>query len=94
MDDMSLISLATGPFSSLVLLSGMGLGAWRFVTTTVVPLVTRWVDEQQAQSAKLLRQHEADRDAWLQSMQECHEQGQQILRKLDDISGLIPVVRQ
>ncbi len=94
MDDMSLISLATGPFSSLVLLSGMGLGAWRFFSTTVVPHVTRWVDEQQAQSAELLRQHEEDREAWLQSMRECHDQGQQILRKLDDISGLFPVQRQ
>jgi hypothetical protein len=93
MDDMSLISLATGPFSSLVLLSGMGLGAWRFVTTTVVPLVSRWVDEQQAQSAELLRQHEADREAWLRSMKECREQGMLILEKLDDISGRIPVRR-
>ncbi len=93
MDDMSLISLATGPFSSLVLLSGMGLGAWRFFSTTVVPHVTRWVDEQQTQSAELLRQHEADREAWLQSMKECREQGMMILEKLDDISGRIPVRR-
>lgn len=91
MDDMSLVSLLTGPFSSLILLSGMGLGAWRFFSTTVVPNVTRWVDEQQSQSAELLRQHEADREAWLTSMRECHDQGQQILKKLDDISGRFPV---
>jgi hypothetical protein len=93
MDDMSLISLATGPFSSLVLLTGMGLGVWRFSSTVIVPNVIRWIDEQQAQSAELLRQHEADREAWLQSMKECREQGMLILEKLDDISGRIPVRR-
>lgn len=94
MDDMSLVSLLTGPFSSLVLLSGMGLGAWRFFSTVVVPNVTRWVDEQQAQSREMLAQHEADRVAWLESMQECHEQGRAILRKIDDLSDRIAVVRQ
>jgi len=93
MDDMSLISLATGPFSSLVLLTGMGLGMWRFSSTVIVPNVIRWIDEQQAQSAELLRQHEADREAWLTSMKECREQGMLILEKLDDISGRIPVRR-
>lgn len=85
MDDMSIASLLTGPFSSLILLSGMGLGGWRFFSTVVVPSVSRWVDEQQAQSAELLRQHEADRDAWLSSMRECHDQGRRIEARLDDI---------
>ncbi len=53
MDDMSLISLATGPFSSLVLLTGMGLGAWRFSSTVVIPNVIRWIDEQQAHTPSL-----------------------------------------
>lgn len=94
MDDMSLISLATGPFSSLLLLGGMAIGAWRFSTTVVIPNVIRWIDEQQAQSREMLAQHEADRVAWLESMQECHEQGRAILRRIDDLSDRIAVVRQ
>ena len=57
MDDMSLISLATGPFSSLVLLTGMGLGVLRFSSPVIVPNGIRWIDEQPAHTPAPLPQH-------------------------------------
>jgi hypothetical protein len=36
MDDNTLLTLATGPTSSLILLLGMGLGTWRFFSNVIV----------------------------------------------------------
>lgn len=83
--DMSLVSLLTGPFSSLVLLAGMGLGAVRFFSGTVVPAVTRWVDAHLKQVDSLIEEHGKDREAWLEQISECREQGK---RMEDTLSGI------
>lgn len=82
MDDASLVSLLTGPFSSLLLLAGMGLGAVRFFSGTVVPAVSRWVDQHLTQNAEMIAEHRADREAWLAQVRECHEQGLRIEKKI------------
>ncbi len=71
--DMNLISLLTGPFSSLLLLAGMGWGAVKFTSGTIVPAVTRWVDAHLKQVDSLIEEHGKDREAWLTSMKECRE---------------------
>lgn len=83
--DMSLVSLLTGPFSSLILLAGMGLGAVKFTTGTLVPAVTRWVDAHLKQVDSLIEEHAKDREAWLQQISECREQGK---RMEDTLSGI------
>jgi hypothetical protein len=82
MDDASIVSLLTGPFSSLLLLAGMGLGAVRFFSGTVVPAVSRWVDQHLTQNADMIREHRADREAWLAQVKDCAEQGARIERKI------------
>ena len=82
MDDASIVSLLTGPFSSLLLLAGMGLGAVRFFSSTVVPAVTRWVDQALTQNATMIAEHRADREAWLTQVRECAEQGNRIEKKI------------
>tara|TARA_R100000773_G_scaffold38976_1_gene34244 strand:- start:1370 stop:1666 length:297 start_codon:yes stop_codon:yes gene_type:complete len=82
MDDASIVSLLTGPFSSLLLLAGMGLGAVRFFSGTVVPAVTRWVDQALTQNATMIEEHRADREAWLTQVRECTEQGNRIEKKI------------
>jgi hypothetical protein len=82
MDDASIVSLLTGPFSSLLLLAGMGLGAVRFFSGTVVPAVSRWVDQHLTQNATMIAEHRADREAWLLQVKECAEQGNRIEKKI------------
>jgi len=82
MDDASIVSLLTGPFSSLLLLAGMGLGAVRFFSGTVVPAVSRWVDQHLTQNAAMIAEHRADREAWLAQVKDCAEQGARIERKI------------
>ena len=81
MDESTLLTLATGPTSSLILLLGMGLAGWRFVTQTLVPAASRWVDSHLAQVDRLIDAHAADRNAWLSEMQECRETSARIERK-------------
>lgn len=76
--DEAALSLLTGPTSSLLLLLGMGLGLWRFTTQTVLPAAKIWVDRHLDQVDKLLEHHEADRAAWLDSMQDCHQRAEQV----------------
>ena len=83
--DEATLSLLTGPTSSLLLLLGMGLGLWRFSTQTVAPAVKRWVDQHLNQVDELLKQHEADRVAWLESMQDCHNRSEALGSQLDTI---------
>ena len=83
--DMSVVSLLTGPFSSLLLLAGMGLGAVKFFSGTVVPAVTRWVDAHLKQVDSLIEEHGKDREAWLEQISECREQGK---RMEDTLSGI------
>ena len=83
--DEAALSLLTGPTSSLLLLLGMGLGLWRFTTQTVLPAAKIWVDRHLDQVDKLLEQHEADRVAWLDSMQDCHQRAEQAGAQLSTI---------
>lgn len=89
MDEPTLLTLATGPTSSLILLLGMGLGAWRFFSNTIVPSTTRWVDSHLAQVDRLIDEHAADRQAWLAEMQECRETSARIERKIGGLYGRI-----
>ncbi|MAL02690.1 MAG: hypothetical protein CL625_00215 [Arenimonas sp.] len=86
-DHAAMLSLLTGPTSSLVLLLGMALGLWRFVTSTAVPAVRGWVDVHLGQVDELLRQHQQDREAWLDSMRECRENNERIDRKIGGLYG-------
>lgn len=83
--DEATLSLLTGPTSSLLLLLGMGLGLWRFTTQTVLPAAKIWVDRHLDQVDKLLEQHEADRLAYLQGLQECQERSDKFCAQLDTV---------
>ena len=83
--DEATLSLLTGPTSSLLLLLGMGLGLWRFTTQTVLPAAKIWVDRHLDQVDKLLDQHEADRLAYLQGLQDCQERSDQFRAQLDTV---------
>ena len=85
--DVSLVTLLTGPASSVVLLGGMALGFARFTTGTLVPAVSRWVDAHLSQVDRLIDEHGKDREAWLKSMRECREQGDRIERKVGGLYG-------
>ena len=80
-DHAALLSMLTGPTSSLVLLLGMLVAVWR----TLVPAVKAWVDKHLTQVDSLLEQHEKDREAWLQSMRECHDRNDILLGNLERI---------
>tara|TARA_Y100001937_G_C7004478_1_gene278075 strand:- start:18 stop:311 length:294 start_codon:yes stop_codon:yes gene_type:complete len=89
--DVSVISLLTGPASSVVLLGGIGLGAARFVTGTLVPAASRWIDQALAQNAKMLEEHRADREAWLDQVRDCQAQGKRIE---DTLSGIHKILTE
>ena len=94
MDESTLLTLATGPTSSLILLLGMGLAGWRFMTQTVVPAASRWVDSHLAQVDRLIDEHAADRNAWLAEMQECRETSTRIERKIGAVFGRIETLAE
>lgn len=85
-DNAAVYSLLTGPTSALILLLGMGLGLWRFLTNTGVPAVRAWVSQHLNQVDELLSQHQADREAWLSSMQNCHERATTLSSDIDSVS--------
>lgn len=89
MDENTLLTLATGPTSSLILLLGMGLTGWRFLHNQVFPAASRWVDSHLAQVDRLIDEHAADRNAWLAEMQECRETSARIERKIGGLYGRI-----
>jgi len=78
MDEATLLTLATGPTSSLILLLGIGLGLWRVASQKVAPAAARWVDSHLAQVDALIAENRANREAWLESMRDFHAQGQRI----------------
>mgnify|MGYP005992704213 FL=1 len=94
MDDSTLLTLATGPTSSLVLLLGMGLAGWRFFAGTVVPSASRWVDSHLAQVDRLIDEHAKDRQAWLDEMQQCRETSARIERKVGGLYGKLDALQQ
>ena len=93
MDDGTLLTLATGPTSSLILLLGMALGLWRFLQNQVIPAAARWVDLHLAQVDRLIDEHGKDREAWLQSMKDCREQSDRIERKVGGLYGRIDALK-
>ena len=78
----ALLSMLTGPTSSLALLLIMLYGVWKVTTQTLLPKMSAWVDKHLAQVDNLLEQHTADREAWLVSMRESRDQGERIERKI------------
>ena len=82
MDDSTLLTLATGPTSSLILLLGMGLGLYRFFVHTVVPAVKTYVERHLASVDRMLDEHAKDREAWLATMTQTKEQQDRIERKV------------
>ena len=93
MDDNTLLTLATGPTSSLILLLGMGLAGWRFMTQTIVPAASRWVDSHLAQVDRLIDEHAKDRDAWLTTMRQAQEQQDRIERKVGGLYGRLDALK-
>jgi hypothetical protein len=87
MDETTLYSLLTGPFSSLLLLAGMGMGLWRFFSNQIVPSASRWVDSHLQQVDRLIEEHAKDREAWLSEMKECRETSARIERKIGGLYG-------
>jgi hypothetical protein len=84
-DHAALVSMLTGPTSSLVLLLGMLVAVWRVATQSVLPAVKAWVDKHLTQVDDLLEQHAADREAWLASMRDCHERSDALMGQLERI---------
>tara|TARA_R100000655_G_scaffold20981_2_gene43132 strand:+ start:633 stop:923 length:291 start_codon:yes stop_codon:yes gene_type:complete len=93
MDDMTLLQLATGPTSSLILLLGLCLGVWRLATNTIIPAVSRWVDVHLSNTEALIESHNRDREAWLESMTACREQGDRIERKVGALFGRLDALQ-
>jgi len=80
----ALLSLLTGPTSSLVLLLGILWGVYRFVSG-LLPTGRAWVSQHLDQVDTLLAQHQADREAWLASMRDGSAQHQEVITSLDRI---------
>ena len=92
MDDMTLLQLATGPTSSLILMMGTALAMWRFLNHTIIPACTRWVDNHLSQVDSLIVEHGKDRTAWLDSMRDCREQSDRIERKVGGLYGRLDAI--
>lgn len=84
-DHAAMVSMLTGPTSSLVLLLGIIVAVWRVFTQSVLPSLKAWVDKHLTQVDDLLEQHAQDREAWLQSMRDCHERSDTMLGQLERI---------
>jgi hypothetical protein len=85
----AMVSMLTGPTSSLVLLIGMLVAVWRVVTQSILPAGKAWVDKHLKQVDELLEQHAADREAWLASMRDCHDRSDAMTQQLDTIERKI-----
>tara|TARA_R110000824_G_scaffold360000_2_gene547678 strand:- start:2154 stop:2465 length:312 start_codon:yes stop_codon:yes gene_type:complete len=81
----ALLSMLTGPTSSLVLLLSILWAVWKAVTQSVIPAVKVWVDKHLTQVDQLLESHGNDRDAWLESMRSENARHQEITASLDRI---------
>ena len=84
-DHAAMVSMLTGPTSSLVLLLGILVAVWRVFTQSVLPSLKAWVDKHLTQVDDLLEQHKQDREAWLTSMRDCHERSDAMLGQLERI---------
>ena len=93
MDDSTLLTLATGPTSSLILLLGMGLGLYRFFVHTIVPAVKAYVERHLASVDRMLDEHAKDREAWLSPMSKAQEQQDRIERKVGGLYARIDSIK-
>ena len=93
MDDSTLLTLATGPTSSLILLLGMGLGLYRFFVHTIVPAVKAYVERHLASVDRMLDEHAKDREAWLTTMSKAQEQQDRIERKVGGLYARIDSIK-
>jgi len=89
----ALLSMLTGPTSSLVILVIMLYGAWKMTTQTLLPKMSSWVDKHLSQVDDLLAQHTADREAWLVSMAECSKQQQEMQGTLQRVEREVGGIR-
>ena len=78
----ALLSMLTGPTSSLVLLLSILWAVWRAVQR-MIPVAQGWVSQHLNQVDSLLGQHQADREAWLESMRDENARHQEITASLD-----------
>jgi hypothetical protein len=81
----ALLSMLTGPTSSLILLLTILYAVWKAVTQSIIPAVKAWVDKHLAQVDDLLESHGKDRDAWLKSMSDCSDQNKQLQGTLERV---------
>lgn len=81
----ALLSMLTGPTSSLILLLTILYAVWKAVTQSIIPAVKAWVDKHLAQVDDLLESHGKDRDAWLKSMADCNDQNKQLQGTLERV---------
>ncbi len=93
MDDSTLLTLMTGPTSSLILLLGMGLGLYRFFVHTIVPAVKAYVERHLASVDRMLDEHAKDREAWLSTMSKAQEQQDRIERKVGGLYARIDSIK-
>ena len=93
MDESTLLTLATGPTSSLILLLGMGLGLYRFFVHTIVPAVKAYVERHLASVDRMLDEHAKDREAWLATMTQTKEQQDRIERKVGGLYARIDALK-
>tara|TARA_R110002012_G_C11589462_1_gene606103 strand:- start:969 stop:1277 length:309 start_codon:yes stop_codon:yes gene_type:complete len=80
----ALLSMLTGPTSSLVLLLSILWAVWRAVQK-MIPVAQGWVSQHLNQVDSLLGQHQADREAWLESMRDETARHQSVMGSLDRI---------
>jgi len=80
----ALLSMLTGPTSSLVLLLSILWAVWRAVQK-MIPIAQGWVSQHLNQVDSLLGQHQADREAWLESMRDETARHQSVMGSLDRI---------
>jgi len=80
----ALLSMLTGPTSSLVLLLSILWAVWRAVQK-MIPIAQGWVSQHLNQVDSLLAQHQADREAWLESMRDETARHQSVMGSLDRI---------
>lgn len=79
----ALLSMLTGPTSSLVLLLVILYAVWKAITQSVIPAAKAWIDRHLQQIDSLLESHGRDRDAWLESMRDENARHQEITASLD-----------
>ena len=64
----ALLPFLTGPGSSVIILSVIIYGIWKFVTEHVIPRVDKQLSENRNSLRELISQHDQDRKVWLSSI--------------------------